>query len=91
MSWQIWAHCTCVVIQKNKVPGELNDAGHTHRAGDSLLRSTGYEKNLGIQDCYQLNRISQLNTVAKSGSVQQQVLLNSSNGKIGCAAVERLE
>lgn len=46
MSWQIWAHCMCVVIQKNKVPRESNNAGHTHRAGDSLLRSTGYEKML---------------------------------------------
>jgi len=37
----------CVVIQKNKVPTGPNNAGHTHRAGESPLRSTGYEKMAG--------------------------------------------
>lgn len=47
MSWQIWTHCMCVVIDKNKVPTGPNNAGHTHRAGDSLLRSTGFGKMFG--------------------------------------------
>lgn len=46
MRWQIWTHCMCVVIEK-KVPTGPKNAGHTHMAGDSLLRSTGYKKIFG--------------------------------------------
>lgn len=61
----IWAHHTCVTIQKNEVP-----AGRTLWAGD-FLRSTGYKKKcLGFQVHYQLNNISQLNMVVKSGNAQ---------------------
>lgn len=35
------------VIQKIKVPTGPNNAGDTHRAGDSLLRITVYEKIFG--------------------------------------------
>lgn len=37
----------CVVIEKNKVPTVPKNAGHTHRAGDSLLRSARYKKIFG--------------------------------------------
>lgn len=37
----------CGVIEKNKVPTGPNNAGHTQRAGDSLLRSSGYRIMFG--------------------------------------------
>lgn len=45
MSLQIWAHCMCGVIEKNKVPRGANNAGH--RARDSLWRSIGYRRVFG--------------------------------------------
>lgn len=38
-------HCMSEVIEKNKVPRGLNNAGH--RARDSLWRSTGYRRVFG--------------------------------------------